>query len=783
MKLHILGIRHHGVGSAKYIAEALVALKPDIILVEGPPELDAVTSWVTHKEMKPPVSVLAYNVDEPSQAVFYPFTHFSPEWQAITYALKNDIKVQMMDLPLSHSFGIELAKKAELKKLLEEQMAKEAENAENEPKEETENNTENTTATPEEIIPEYVPKDPIGHLAELAGYNDSELWWEHHFEQNHIKGSWQDHFEAVFEAMKALRENLENHASERDDAREAYMRKLIREAKKQGFKTAVVVCGAWHAPVLENFEDKQITKQDDEMLKPLPKTNVSCTWIPWTNTRLSMFTGYGAGIVSPGWYDHLWKHPKDKGTRWLSKVAKLFRDKDMDTSTAHVIEAFRLAEALASMRDLSRPGLMELNEATQSVICFGDKILLKLVEEELIVAKAMGKVPNDLPKLPIQTDFENRAKDNRLEVKDLDKSYELDLRKDLDLSKSVFLHQLQILGINWAKKQYTSGKGTFKESWFTRWKPEMVIDLIEKGFWGNTIEKAATQYLLDSIKENQSIAELANIVKEKAFPAKVYEAIDAIIVKITELSSISADVLELMGAVPHLADMGRYGDVRIREGDRTVINALVDTFIRRICIGLPNAAYGLDEKNSYSLFESIKRVDEAVQLLQIEELAEIWYKALKVILHKDGINGIIVGCVCRLLLDAKEISTEQTANEFSQALSTGNAPMTSAAWLEGFLKGSGMILIYDHTLWNILYLWVAQLEQATFIELMPILRRTFSKFEAPERKQIGEKAKHGAVQAQDVLVATGEALHTSPLFDEERALKVLEPLKAILGIG
>lgn len=88
MNLQILGIRHHGVGSAKYILEALEAIKPDLILVEGAPELDEVSQWVSHKEMKPPVSVLAYNINTPTQLVFYPFTTFSPEWQAIQYALK-----------------------------------------------------------------------------------------------------------------------------------------------------------------------------------------------------------------------------------------------------------------------------------------------------------------------------------------------------------------------------------------------------------------------------------------------------------------------------------------------------------------------------------------------------------------------------------------------------------------------------------------------------------------------------------------------------------------------
>ena len=38
--------------------------------------------------MRPPVALLAYAADEPGRAVFYPFARFSPEWQAIRYALR-----------------------------------------------------------------------------------------------------------------------------------------------------------------------------------------------------------------------------------------------------------------------------------------------------------------------------------------------------------------------------------------------------------------------------------------------------------------------------------------------------------------------------------------------------------------------------------------------------------------------------------------------------------------------------------------------------------------------
>ena len=52
-------------------------------------------------------------------------------------------------------------------------------------------------------------------------------------------------------------------------------------------------------------------------------------------------------------------------------VARLFRKKQIDISTAHVIEAFRLAETLTSLRGLSRIGLLELNEVNPNSHVYG----------------------------------------------------------------------------------------------------------------------------------------------------------------------------------------------------------------------------------------------------------------------------------------------------------------------------------------------------------------------------------------------------------------------------
>jgi hypothetical protein len=64
----------------------------------------------------------------------------------------------------------------------------------------------------------------------------------------------------------------------------------------------------------------------------------------------------------------------------------------------------------------------------------------------------------------------------------------------------------------------------------------------------------------------------------------------------------------------------------------------------------------------------------------------------------------------------------------SLALSSAQEPVYCAAWLEGFLSGSGLVLVHDPRLWQIVDAWVMQLAPERFTEVLPLLRRTFSTF-------------------------------------------------------
>ncbi len=296
MTTHIFGIRHHGPGSARSLSQALAQLQPDTILIEGPPDAESLLPLVASSQMQPPVALLIYLPDNPKQSVYYPFAIFSPEWQAIQFGLSNNIPVRFMDLPLTHRMAITYVLRTRFANGRASLNAEEDEMGREGDGEMGGQGEESKIQNPKSKI----PQDPLGLLAEAAGYSDGERWWEHMVE---TRGDSVDLFTAILEAMTAVREEMPASENPIEAKREAHMRKTIRAAQKQGFQRIAVVCGAWHAPALSQMP---AAKEDTALLKGLPKIKVQATWIPWTYGRLSYSSGYGAGIESPGWYHHLW---------------------------------------------------------------------------------------------------------------------------------------------------------------------------------------------------------------------------------------------------------------------------------------------------------------------------------------------------------------------------------------------------------------------------------------------------------------------------------------------
>ena len=743
MSVHLLGIRHHGPGSAQNVLKALKEIRPDIVLIEGPPEGDQMLPWVVHEEMKPPVALLAYVPDDPQRAVFYPFAEFSPEWQAIKYALEHKRPVRFIDMPLVHKLA--------------------------EKKEEANDIPSDLNQASDEALEignlKKIYKNPLSYLAEIAGFEDEEEWWEHQFELSRHPS---DVFQAVEEAITTLRQSLPQKNDRIEKIREAFMRKGIRTAEREMYTEIAVICGAWHVPALRTMPRQ---KEDDLLLKNLAKTKVETTWIPWTSDRLSFESGYGAGVDSPGFYRHVWQYPEDDGTRWLAHSANVFRDHKIDISSAHIIEAVRLANSLASLRNLSRAGLKELNEATQTVMCMGDEVPMQLVRRELIVGNLQGEVPEGAPQVPIQRDLEQQTKSLRLKLSHEDKVINLDLREETGLQKSILFHRLQVLDVEWGRQQQTSGKGTFKEEWRFKWTPGLTIQLLEKAPWGNTVEAACTHYLKFKASSCDRLSEITALVS-KALPADLHAGIETVMQRMDELASGTTDTAMLMDAFNPLVQVSRYGNVR--QTDRETVRVILESLFYRLIAGLPLSCTGIDEEQASSMTDRIKAVNNSILFLDEDELKEPWFETLFKVTQVKQVAPLVHGACCKILYDVKYTSTEDMASEFSKALSAGNDPSYSAAWVEGFLRDAATILILDDDIWNITNNWLSGLDGETFLQVVPLLRRTFGTYNPAERSRIAQRVKYNTEAKANT------ALHTN--INKQRAQRVLPVLEKLLGL-
>lgn len=199
----------------------------------------------------------------------------------------------------------------------------------------------------------------------------------------------------------------------------------------------------------------------------------------------------------------------------------------------------------------------------------------------------------------------------------------------------------------------------------------------------------------------------------------------------------------------------------------------MDGLVARICVGLPNACASLNDDAAAQMYKRIVNVNGAITLLQNQAHAVLWQSTLAAMSEQQTLHGLIAGRCCRLLFEAQRFSAEETARRLSFALSTASDPVQSAAWLDGFLRGSGLLLLHDEALWQVIDEWVVSLPVETFTQLLPLLRRTFATFPAPEGRQMGERV--AQVGSVCVAVASGD-------FEVARAEAVLPLVRQLLGL-
>jgi hypothetical protein len=858
----LFGVRHHGPGSARAVRRGLEAARPRVVLIEGPPEADALIPLAADEDMRPPVALLGHAVDEPGRSAFWPLAEFSPEWVALRWALEQGVPARFIDLPATHTLAWEEPPSGH-----GEDDDGEGDGGEDDRDREGDGDGDGLRV------------DPLAVLADAAGYDDPERWWEDAVEH---RGAGQRDpfapFTAIEEAMTALRETYDGTGRDRDPVREAYMRLQVRAAQREfGDDGVAVVCGAWHVPALRR---RTAVTADRALLKGLPKVKVDVTWVPWTYRRLARAGGYGAGIDSPGWYGHLFAAPDRPVERWLTKVAGLLREEDRIVSSAHVIEAVRLAETLAALRGRPLPGLSETTDAVRAVLCEGSDVPLALVRDRLVVGDVLGEVPVTAPAVPLQRDLDRAQRRLRLKPEAAEREVELDLRKENDAERSRLLHRLRLLRVEWGEPVVSRGStGTFRETWRLRWEPELSVRVAEAGVWGTTVLAAATAKVEADAVAARGLAEVTALA-ERCLLAGLPDALPTVMRVLADRAALDTDVGHLAQALPALVRSLRYGDVR--GTDTGALAEVAAGLAERVFVGLPPACAALDADAAEEMRRHVDAVHGAVGLLAEAldpgerqgagkregegegdghrgpvvrgegrgaaggtpavpasrhggpdgvltvpavpasgqggpgevpavpasqyggrdgdrdgdrrasaasapgdgGLGHRWRAVLRVLSGREAVAGVVRGRAVRLLLDDGELAREEAARLMGLALSPGTPPAEAAAWIEGFVGGGsgGLLLVHDERLLGLVDGWLTGVPAEAFTDVLPLLRRTFSAYEAGVRRTLGELVRRGPGERGSAAGAGSVTPGFADGLDTARADAVLPVVRLLLGL-
>jgi hypothetical protein len=735
------GIRHHGPGSARRLRAALDAYQPDQILIEMPADADQHLMEVVTKGLRPPVSMVLYDAKDIERASFYPFASFSPEYQAIQWASEQEVEVIPIDLPARFYLA---QKAAHVPPTLF---------ATEEPKPEEPSIFPGKTQVQ---LRRQLRRDPLSLMAELAGYEDSEGWWDATLERGTDNPL--ETFEALLDMVGELRQTFPSASDDENERREAFMRTEIRKALKSGAQRIAIIVGAWHGPAVSDI-GKYKAATDKARLKGLPKVKIAAAWVPWSYPRLAKSGGYGAGVQSPSWYQMLHDFSANATDRWMATASKLLREEGFDASPAMATEGVALANTLAILRDHEKPGIQELEQALLGTLAAGRPERLAVIHEKLTVGTTVGFVPPGVTTVPLLEDLNRELKSTRMAklwetagqkyLKETKTNLRggIDLRAPNDLRKSHLLHRLNLLEIKWGALQPAGpdSLSSFKEIWLLEWQPEYSLYLIERASYGNTVAVAAGRYAQDKATELKTVRPLAQLTLD-CLRANLPEVVPNLMALLRSRAAETTDIASLLAAIPTLVQTSRYGDSR--KTDTTSLLMVIDELLPRLAAGLPAAATNIDDEQATALLGHLAGANYALAQLDNEEHTDIWTGGLRRTVASGGINPLIDGHCVRLLYDHELVDDEEAARRFSRALSAANGAHGVAQWLSGFLHGSGQLLFHYPPLWRLVDDWVEGLDWEDFETILPLLRRTFADFSVFDRRRLLKLAKDEVTLAE-----------------------------------
>lgn len=703
----LFGIRHLSPAGAFHLRRLLDRVRPRLVLVEGPSDFNDQLAFLTRSETTPPVAILAYTQAAPVRSILYPFAEYSPEYQAILWAHTHNVPCRFMDLPSDVFLAL-------------------GQTRPNRPE---------------------VAFDAYGALDRASGEDGHETFWERTLEHTTIPDAYHRGAAAFGRELRTLTFGREGDEAE-TVLREAYMRRVMEDAVAEGYAPSeiVVVTGAYHVEGLKNA-----VPMTDAELTALPREPASHTLMPYSDYRLSTRSGYGAGNKAPAYYSLVWEglteaDPWRHTRSYLARIALFQRQQGTPVSSAEVIEAVRLAGALAALRGSGVPALRDLRDAAVTCLGGGSLAAISRAVADTEIGTRIGTLPDGVSRTSIQADFYRQLKALKLEKyrKLTAQDLSLDLRENrlvksqkaafLDLERSGFLHRLRVLGVSFGQNQTVRQENaTWSEQWVLRWTPEAEIELVESALKGDTIAQAVSFRFQERLEAAAGMADIAAVI-EDAFTCGMAGAVRDAAGALQAMAVDAAGIDDLAGAAQRLSLVIQYGGVR--RLDAAPLESILRQIYLRSCWILPGAC-GCDDGGAKVLAEAMERINAAALAHDFLD-ASFWTDALHQVAERDDLNTKLSGFAAAMLLERGVMDTDQLNREMQRRLSPGVTAELGAGWFEGLAMKNRYALIARLPLWERLSAYLDTLDDEAFKRALVFLRRAFADFSSREKDEIAE---------------------------------------------
>lgn len=695
------GVRHLSPACAFYVREFLDRVQPKAVLIEGPSDLSHLIDGLCSPKVRLPAAILAYTTEAPIRTVMYPMAEFSPEYQAMKWAIKHNVPVQFCDLP---SGCLLCSEKDDVSDIQEGESV-------------------------------------YSRLEKLTGL-DTDTFWEYRFEHSE---SYEDFIAAAEEYGKSIREF--SVSDEHNELREAYMRRRICETEKEYGKTAVIT-GAFHT---SGIKDIPYSDKDKKLTEKLDTANSRSTLMPYSYFRLSSRSGYGAGSKAPAYYEMLWDNRlmgtlENTAPEYLSRLAAYQRNNGYSASSAEVIEAQRLSQTLSAMRGGRLPSMSDLRDSAVTCLGHGSFGEISLACADVEIGTRIGELPEGTVCTSVQEDFMHQLKELKMERFRTASSQELDLdlRENLrvkseksaflDLNRSFFLHRLLQAGVHFGEQvsRYQEN-ATWAEKWSLSWTPETEIQIVEASLNGDTVEEAARMSLNMELASSQTLADTSKTLYS-ALLCGLPDCIKTAAYSVQKMAADCASPADEGKTIGSLSATVRFGN--IRKLDPEPITPLIKQLYLKFCLQLFSACI-CDANAAEEMITAVTAVNDACTAHDFLE-KERFIKLLGDIADSDTVNPLISGFACAILAEQGNIAPEKLSELVSRRLSKGTPPSEGAAWFEGLARRNRRSLIGRLTLWEKLCGFISELDDEEFKPVLISLRRTFAEFSPAEKSDIAE---------------------------------------------